>query len=95
MAFTHNPRAKVFIGSTAADSIAYSIYIKKIRWVAGAAAQANDDLILTDNQSSPGTVWATTATGANYVESDLVEATFPDGIRIGTIDRGTVYIYYK
>lgn len=95
MAVTKNDT--VIIMTAATDQLAFPVQVKSIRWVAKAAV-AGDDIQLVE--SSIGTItdvlWTSVAAGANYVESDSNGGhgfDFRNGVRVGTIDVGTLYLY--
>ena len=92
MAVTTNER--VVIMTAADDSIDYPFVCHMIRWVGAGAA--GDDLILTESStlgSSSNTIWASKASGANNVEESFRNFKLDRGLRIGTIDAGTLYVY--
>ena len=87
----------VIIMTTAADEIASPLRVKSLRWVSKSAS-GGDDIQLVE--SSLGTItdviWESVAAGSNYVESDSNGGhgyDFRNGLRIATIDSGTLYLY--
>jgi hypothetical protein len=66
-----------------------NLRIKGIRWV-GATTAGHACVI----QDEDGVVyWESLATGANYVESDLMERTWQKDFKLTTLASGRVYIY--
>lgn len=86
---------KVFKLTAAADELAYPVVVKTIRWV-GADAE-EDALQLTESSIGDTTkvIYDSEAGGNANVEETLKELYFPFGIRVGTLDSGTVAIYVK
>jgi len=94
MAVTTNRR--VIILDAAADEISFPFQANCIRWVGGASAA--DALTLSESASVSGgsitnIIWDTVAGGANNVEESLRNWKFDYGLRIETIDSGTLYVY--
>jgi len=67
------------------------LFVKSIRWVGGASSVAGNALIIRDPVLNT-TLWESTASGANYVEKDLEETSWPNGFEVPTIDVGNLYI---
>lgn len=61
--------------------------VKGVRWVG--ATTAGHTAIIHDRNSR--IVWRSVATGANYVESDLIENDW-DGLIVPTLASGILYI---
>ena len=61
--------------------------VKGVRWVG--ATTAGHTAIIHDQNSR--IVWRSVATGANYVESDLIENDW-DGLIVPTLASGILYI---
>lgn len=80
--------------NAAADEVAFSITVRRIVWVAGPLSQAGDKLIILDPSNVSRTILEATATGADYTETREMNRLLPFGLRVGTIDRGTVYVEY-
>lgn len=83
--------------TAAGDELAFHVRVRCIRWVSKAAS-AGDDILLVE--SSIGTItdvlWSSVAAGANYVEADSCGGQgfdFRNGVRVDTIDSGTLYLY--
>ena len=79
---------------TAAAVTTETMRVKRSRWVAPAAAGA-DELIIHD--SAGRVVHKAVASGANFQDDQLVETSGPDdwkGVTVNTIDSGTAFIYY-
>lgn len=88
----------VVLMTEADDQLAFPVRVKSLRWVAGADAEAGDQLVLVE--SSIGTVseviYESVAAGANYIEESSAGGSgfdFRNGIRVSVIDVGTLYIY--
>lgn len=67
------------------------IFVKSVRWVAGATSAAGEHISIDDPQTN-AILWETTASGANYVEEVLLETTWPNGFEVSDIDNGILYI---
>jgi len=67
------------------------LFVKSVRWVGGATSAAGNALIIRDPVTNT-TLWESTASGANYVEKDLEETSWPNGFEVPTIDVGNLYI---
>jgi hypothetical protein len=75
------------------------VKVQSIRWVGGASSAEGNTLILTESAARGDTaavLWESVAAGANYVEESSNGGSgfhFRNGIRVGTIDVGTLYLY--
>lgn len=63
------------------------IYIKSVRWVGGTTA--GHTAVIHDQKSN--IIWSSVASGANYVESEIIEQ-WIDGLIVPTLASGTLYI---
>lgn len=66
-----------------------TLFVKKVRWVG--ATTGGHAVEIQDSASN--TLWASTAAGANYVESDWIEEPWESGFKVPTLDSGTLYVY--
>jgi hypothetical protein len=74
---------------TLAPGESINLRIKGIRWV-GATTAGHACVI----QDEDGVVyWESLATGANYVESDLIERVWQKDFKLTTLTSGRVYIH--
>ena len=64
-----------------------NLYIKSIRWVG--ATTAGHTAIIHDQASN--VIWSSVASGANYVESEIVEQ-WVNGLIVPTLASGVLYI---
>lgn len=64
-----------------------NLYIKSIRWVGGTTA--GHTAIIHDKNSN--VIWSSVASGANYVESEIIEQ-WVDGLIVPTLASGVLYI---
>lgn len=78
-----------WILDTAAIITTDKVRVKSLRWVSKTAS-AGDDLSIEDDDGT--VVWATVATGANYVEAHDVDARL-HGFELAVIDSGALYVY--
>ena len=67
------------------------IFVKSIRWVGGATSAAGNAVVVREPGTN-ATLWESTASGANYVEAEILETTWPHGFEVPTLDIGTLYI---
>lgn len=76
------------IDTAAADVLSTNkLYIKSIRWVGGTTA--GHTAVVRDQQSN--TIWSSVASGANYVESEIIEQ-WIDGLIVPTLASGVLYV---
>lgn len=83
--------------TAAADEIVTPLRVRSLRWVSKAAI-AGDDIQLVEgsNFDIAAVIWESVAAGENYIESDSNGGrgfNFRNGVRIATIDSGTLYLY--
>lgn len=64
-------------------------YVKRVRWEGTGLTSGTSRVILNDNAGAQQ--WASRATGATVVESDLIESWW-NGIDVNTIAGGTLTI---
>lgn len=78
-----------YIIDTAAATVLSTdnLYIKSIRWVGGTTA--GHTAIIHDQKSN--IIWSSVASGANYVESEIIEQ-WIDGLIVPTLASGVLYI---
>ena len=90
--FTKNPW-RVDTVSTVANTgqveIASRIHIKSVRWASATTAGHLCHIVSWDNKE----LWSSIASGANYVEEDLIEAWWP-WFRVQLLQSGIVFITY-
>lgn len=93
MAVTQNER--VYELTASGDSIDVPFVAHMIRWVSKTAS-AGDDLELSESStlgSSSNIIWETAANGANYVEESFRNFKLERGLRVNTIDSGSLWVY--
>lgn len=98
MAVTHITGGNNYRMTAAGDQITDAIWIKSIRWNAGAASVADEVLDLVDPTATGDLIWTTVSAGSDYVEQTVYSSPrfFRNGIRIQTMtnNRGDVYVEY-
>lgn len=60
------------------------VKIKSIRWVSESASAGNNVVV---NDTAGNRIWSSVASGANFVDSDVLDAWF-DGVTVATLDSG-------
>lgn len=73
--------------ASAAILFSSRLYIKSIRWVGGTTA--GHTAVIQDQKGN--VIWASEASGANYVESEIIEQ-WIDGLIVPTLASGKIYI---
>ena len=95
MAVTRNDT--VIILTAGGDEIAAAIKPRALRWVSKAAGPGDDiQLVESTLGNTSEVIWESVAAGAYYVESDNAGGRgfdFRNGLRIGVIDSGSLYVY--
>lgn len=78
-----------YIIDTAAATVLSTInlFIKSIRWVGGTTA--GHTAVIQDQKGN--VIWTSEASGANYVESEIIEQ-WIDGLIVPTLTSGVLYI---
>ena len=78
-----------YIIDTAAATVlsTNNLYIKSIRWVGGTTA--GHTAIIQDQTGN--VIWSSVASGANYVESEIIEQ-WINGLIVPTLASGVLYI---
>lgn len=97
MAVTVNQNAGVIELTAAGDEVAMPVFVKSVRFAAGAGQLAADVITLVDPQATSETLWTTFGMSAQATEAELIEKMWHNGFRVGTMtgDRGNIYISYK
>lgn len=91
--FSRNPwrvDTALTVANTAQVEVASRMYIKSVRWASGTTAGHICQILSWDGKE----LWSSVASGANYVEEDLVETWWP-WFRVQLIQSGVVFITYK
>ena len=88
--FSGNP---FILDTVSASAMHYTdpIRVKNVRWAS--ATTAGHGCIIVD--SNGDVLWQSVASGANYVESDIIERWWQKGFRLSGLGSGTVYIAYE
>jgi len=89
-----NNRTWVIDTVDATDIDLKHIFVKSIRWVGGGASVAGNAVVIREPVTDV-VLWESTASGANYVEKDLEETTWPNGFEVPTLDVGILYIVMR
>src|SRR2546427_6971975 len=87
---TANPLALDTVSATALTTKTFTVFM--IRWV-GPGAVAGNQSSVTNNAGT--TIWATVASGSNYVEESHYEEKplVFEGLKVPVLDAGTLYLY--
>lgn len=82
---------RIWIIDTAGSSMVVStpVFVKRVRWVDEGGA-AGDNASIQD--ASGNVLWESVESGANYVESDLIERWWYGGFKVPTLGGGILYI---
>lgn len=83
---------KIHIIDTAAPGIIFpdDIRIKSIRWVGTAVTNAGEKAEVKDKNDI--VIWESIASGANHIDSDLIENKFYPGYKVTVLGSGKLYI---
>ena len=94
MANAFHAQEKVWVIDTADSTgiLDVKAKVKKVRWVG--ATTAGHQAIIKDSGNNE-TIWESVASGANFIDSDLIESWWPRGFTVPTLDSGTLYIYLE
>lgn len=84
-------KGRIWIIDTAGSSMVTTanVFVKRIRWVDEGGA-AGDNASIQDTNGN--VLWESVESGANYVESDLIERWWYGGFKVPTLAGGTLYI---
>lgn len=89
MANSKTKAGKYFVDTAGAAMVTTeTVKIKSIRWEGGTTA--GHQAIVQDDQG--GVIWQSVASGANYVESELIERWFIGGFKVPTLQSGRLHI---
>ena len=89
--FTKNP---YFLDAIQSKTMAYAslpIRVKTIRWASATTAGHTCKIIDADGSI----LWQSVASGANYVEVELVEKWWYDGFLVNVLGSGQLWISYE
>jgi hypothetical protein len=79
--------------TAASDEIRMILDIKRVRWVAGPSSESGDRCIIVDPLTPANILLEFVSIGADYAETYDIKKKWINGLRIGMLDRGTVYVY--
>lgn len=82
-----NPIVIDTAGSTIFNS--GGVAVKLVRWVGGTTA--GHTVVIQD--AAGRVLWASVATGDNFVDQSLLETVWPEGFKVPTLASGKVYVY--
>lgn len=79
------------------DEVAMPLWIKSVRFVAGAGSVATDVIQLVDPQALTESLWKTFAMATEATEAELIEKWWHNGFNLVSLpgDNGSVFISYK
>ena len=89
--FTQNP---FFIDTVQSKTSAYAsfpVLVKTIRWASATTAGHTCQII----SAKGNTLWQSVASGANYIEAELVERWWYDGFLVSVLQSGQLWITYE